>query len=132
MSAVSPQNMRALMYRGVRKLEVVEHPVSKPGPDDVLLEISHCGICGTDLHTVLEGMSRPDRIGGHEYSGRIAFVGERVEGWAIGDHAVPRPRAGCGECRCCVAGRPSLCPTLWGSTISTGRRTAIIGRFPFW
>ncbi len=101
--------MRALMYRAVRELEVVELPIAELEPEDVLLEVSHCGICGTDLHVVLEGMSPPDRVGGHEYSARIAAVGSEVDAWKPGDAVVPRPSAGCGVCSCCRAGRPSLC-----------------------
>lgn len=104
-----PRSMRALIYRAVRSLEVIEHPVSELGPGDVLLRVSHCGICGTDLHTVLEGMSPPDVIGGHEYSGRVAAVGADVSGWSIGDPAVPSSSPGCGECAPCLSHRPSLC-----------------------
>ena len=83
MTGTVPTTMRALIYRGVRKLEVIDHPVAELGPEDALLEVSHCGICGTDLHTVLEGMSRPDVIAGHEWSGRIAALGS-AEGLASG------------------------------------------------
>jgi 2-desacetyl-2-hydroxyethyl bacteriochlorophyllide A dehydrogenase len=101
--------MRALMYHSVGKVEVVEHPVAEIGPEDVLLRVSHCGICGTDLHIVLEGMSAPDQIGGHEYSGRIAALGSAVEGWRVGDAAIAKESPGCGVCDCCRAGRPGLC-----------------------
>ncbi len=108
MTAV-PRTMRALMYRSVGNVEVVEHPVAEVGPGDVLLRVSHCGICGTDLHIVLEGMSPPDKIGGHEYSGRIAALGSAVQGWQLGDAAIPKGSPGCGACECCRAGRPGLC-----------------------
>jgi threonine dehydrogenase-like Zn-dependent dehydrogenase len=101
--------MRALVYRAVEKLEVVEQPVASLAAGDALLAVSHCGICGTDLHTVLEGMSRPDVVGGHEYSARIAALGEGVVGWRIGEAVVVRPPRGCGACACCRAHRPSLC-----------------------
>ena len=109
MTGTVPTTMRALIYRGVRKLEVIDHPVAELGPEDALLEVSHCGICGTDLHTVLEGMSRPDVIGGHEWSGRIAALGSAVEGWQVGDPALPGSSPGCGECRACRSHRPGLC-----------------------
>ncbi len=109
-----PDRQRALVYRGVRSLEVIEHPVAAPRPDDVVLAVSHCGICGTDLHTVLEGLSPPDVIGGHEYSGRIVQLGARVSGWQLGDAVVPAGSAGCGACASCVAHRPSLCERRGG------------------
>ena len=104
-----PTRMRALMYRGVRNLEVVELPVAEVGAEDALLEVSHCGICGTDLHIALEGLSPPDRVVGHEYSARVVAVGSEVAGWRAGDKVVPKPSPSCGRCHCCRAGRPSLC-----------------------
>lgn len=103
------ETMRALMYRAVRNVEVVDLPIEEPREGEVLLEVSHCGICGTDLHVVLEGMSPPDRVGGHEYSARVAAVGPNVEGFAEGSSVVPRPSASCGACPTCEAGRPMLC-----------------------
>ena len=104
-----PPTMRALIYRKVREVEVIEHPVPSLSAEDALVEVSHCGICGTDLHIVLEGMSPPDRIGGHEWAGRIAALGVGATGWAIGDPVVVKPRPGCGSCASCLAGRPMLC-----------------------
>lgn len=104
-----PSSMLAAVYRAPRRLTVEERAVPTIGPRDVLLEVSHCGICGTDLHFVLEGMGRPGSVGGHEYSGRIAVLGDEVEGWALGDPVVGGPRPGCGSCEYCRAGRPVLC-----------------------
>jgi threonine dehydrogenase-like Zn-dependent dehydrogenase len=80
-----------------------------PGPHEVVLRVSHCGVCGSDLHMVMEGWGRPDSIGGHEYSGRIAALGAAVEGWEIGAPVVGGPAAGCGRCEYCAGHRPSLC-----------------------
>jgi (R,R)-butanediol dehydrogenase/meso-butanediol dehydrogenase/diacetyl reductase len=101
--------MRAAVYKGDRKVEVEEYPVPDLGPDDVLLEVSHCGVCGSDIHFVLEGWGRPNSVGGHEYTGTVAAVGSGVRGWAVGDPAVGGPSVRCGECVYCRAGRPSLC-----------------------
>ncbi len=101
--------MRAAVYRARREIAVEERPVPEPGPDEVLIEVSHCGICGTDLHMVLEGMGRPDSVGGHEYAGRIAAVGSQVHDWRPGDAVVGGPRPACGRCAACEARRPSLC-----------------------
>jgi (R,R)-butanediol dehydrogenase/meso-butanediol dehydrogenase/diacetyl reductase len=85
-----------------------------------LIEVSHCGICGTDLHVVLEGMGVRGSVGGHEYSGRIVAVGADVAGWEAGSAVVGGPRAGCGDCPPCRARRPSLC---------AGRRSIGMGGF---
>lgn len=104
-----PDEMRAAVYRARADLQVQDRPVPVPGPHEVLLEISHCGVCGTDLHMVMEGWGRPDSIGGHEYSGEIAALGANVSGWSIGDAVVGGPTPGCGRCAYCLAHRPGLC-----------------------
>jgi threonine dehydrogenase-like Zn-dependent dehydrogenase len=101
--------MRAAVYRAPREIAVEERPVPELGDHDVLLRVSHCGVCGTDLHLVMEGWGQPDTIGGHEYSGRIVAVGAAVEGWKIGESAVGGASPGCGSCEFCRAHRPALC-----------------------
>ena len=101
--------MRAAVYLGDRQVEVEERPVPPLGPHDVLLEVSHCGVCGSDLHVVLEGWGRAGSIGGHEFSGRVAATGSDVSGWRLGDEVVGGPSVRCGVCEYCRAGRPSLC-----------------------
>jgi threonine dehydrogenase-like Zn-dependent dehydrogenase len=101
--------MRAAVYREKGRLAVEERAVPEPGPDEVLLRVSHCGVCGSDLHLVIEGWGRPDSIGGHEYSGRVAALGAGVSGWRLGEPVVGGPAAGCGACEYCVSHRPSLC-----------------------
>jgi len=106
--------MRVAVYRGAQQVDVEERPVPAVGPHDVLLEVSHCGICGSDIHFVLEGWGRPGSIEGHEYAGRVVAVGDAVTEWQVGDHVVGGPSPRCGTCEYCLAGRPSLC---------TGRNT---------
>lgn len=101
--------MPAAVYRGEHTVVVEEIPVPAVGPGLVLLEVSHCGICGTDLHLMMEDWGRPGMRGGHEFSGVVVEVGGGVEGWVPGDRAVGGPAHGCGECRQCVRGRTNLC-----------------------
>jgi threonine dehydrogenase-like Zn-dependent dehydrogenase len=101
--------MRAAVYKGDRRVEIEDYPVPELGPDDVLLEVSHCGVCGSDIHFVLEGWGRPNSVGGHEYTGVVAAVGSEVSGWQVGDQAVGGPSLKCGECEYCRNGSPSLC-----------------------
>lgn len=112
MADALPQRMKAAVYHAPHKLEVEQQPLPALGPRDVLVDVSHCGICGTDLHLVLEGMGRPRSIGGHEYSGRIVELGTEVSAWARGDRVVARPgKPPCGRCEFCRVGRTSLCAT---------------------
>jgi 2-desacetyl-2-hydroxyethyl bacteriochlorophyllide A dehydrogenase len=105
-----PATMRAAVLRGRLDLTVEERPVPAIGPHDVLLEVSHCGVCGTDLHYVLEGWGGArEAVEGHEYSARVVAVGEDVDQWAPGDAVVGGPSPRCGTCEYCLAQRPSLC-----------------------
>jgi 2-desacetyl-2-hydroxyethyl bacteriochlorophyllide A dehydrogenase len=101
--------MRAAVLRAQMDLVVEVRRVPALGSRDVLLEVSHCGVCGTDLHFVLEGWGRPDSIGGHEFSGRVVAVGSAVERWKPGDEVVGGPSPSCGGCEYCRSRRPSLC-----------------------
>src|SRR6266571_4679548 len=53
--------MPAAVYQGDHRLAVERRPLPDVGTDDVLLEVSHCGICGTDLHMVIEGWGHAGR-----------------------------------------------------------------------
>lgn len=80
-----------------------------PGPGDAVVSVSHCGICGTDLHMIADGWGVPGSVGGHEYSGVVTAVGSSVAQLAPGDRVVNRPGHACGTCRFCARSRPSLC-----------------------
>lgn len=101
--------MRAAVYRRRGVLDIEQIPVPEPGPDEVLVSVEHCGVCGTDLHAVLDGWGIPDTVGGHEYTGTVVAVGSAVSDWEPGDLAVGGPGAPCGECDFCHDGRTSLC-----------------------
>src|SRR5581483_5634622 len=104
-----PKTMRAAVYKGQQEMDVEERPVPDVGPHDVLLEVSHCGVCGSDIHFVTEGWGQPGAIEGHEWSGRVVAVGDAVTDWKVGDVAVGGPSPRCGKCEHCLEGRPSLC-----------------------
>ena len=104
-----PATMPAAVYRRQGVVDVEEYPVPAVGDDEILVEVSHCGVCGSDLHFVMEGWGRPDSVGGHEYAGTVVAVGADVSGISVGDQVVGGGKEGCGRCEYCVAGRPSLC-----------------------
>jgi threonine dehydrogenase-like Zn-dependent dehydrogenase len=80
--------MRAAIFKekGVLKVEDVPDPMV--GPRDALLRVTHCAICGSDLHRYSFGMLRPGAIMGHEYSGIIVDKGAKVDEFKIGDRVV--------------------------------------------
>lgn len=101
--------MRAAVLHGPGDLRVEERTVPEPGAGEVLVEVSHCGICGSDLHMVVEGWGRRGMVPGHEWSGTVLATGPDVDGVAVGDAVVGGPAPGCGRCAPCTAGRWSMC-----------------------
>ncbi len=78
------------------------------GPEELLVSVAECGICGSDLHLVLENYARPGSILGHEWSGDV-ITAPPGSGFSPGDRVVGDPTPGCGHCRACRRGRPSVC-----------------------
>ncbi len=101
--------MPAAVLRGRGELAVESRPAPPLGADDVLVEVSYCGVCGSDIHMTLEGWGRPGSVGGHEWTGVVAATGADVWRWRVGDEVVGGPTRRCGTCGPCLAGRPSLC-----------------------
>jgi (R,R)-butanediol dehydrogenase/meso-butanediol dehydrogenase/diacetyl reductase len=111
-----PDVMPAAVYQSPGVVEVEPRPVPRPGPGQVLVEIDHCGICGSDIHMLLDGWGhRPGLIAGHEASGVVAAIGEGVTGWSEGDPVVLGSSPRCGRCRRCREGQPSQCENREGS-----------------
>jgi alcohol dehydrogenase, propanol-preferring len=117
--------MRAMVLEGPgRPLRPVTRPVPQPGPGEILVEVSACGVCRTDLHIVdgdLRGML--PIIPGHEVVGRVAGLGAGVSGFATGERVgVPWLGRTCQKCPYCRAGRENLCdaPEFTGFTRDGG------------
>lgn len=93
-------------------LRPVEMPSPLPGADQVLLEISACGVCRTDLHVVDGELAHPKHhlIPGHEIVGVVVEKGLRVERFSLGQRVgVPWLGHTCGRCAYCRSGRENLC-----------------------
>jgi threonine dehydrogenase-like Zn-dependent dehydrogenase len=114
-----PASMPAAVYRGSGEVAVEDRPVPSPGPGEVLVEVDRCGICGSDLHLVAERLGTAGTVLGHEYSGVVAALGERVTAWSVGDEVVGGPAPRCGRCRRCLEGKPSQCEAR-GQVMSDG------------
>jgi (R,R)-butanediol dehydrogenase/meso-butanediol dehydrogenase/diacetyl reductase len=107
--------MKAAFYEGNEKITVGECKPVAPESGQVQIRVSHCGICGTDLH-VFHGkmdhrVSMPAVIG-HEMSGVIEAIGPDVSDWAPGDRVTVRPLDPCGDCPACHAGNDHVCQNL--------------------
>jgi (R,R)-butanediol dehydrogenase/meso-butanediol dehydrogenase/diacetyl reductase len=110
-----PAEMPVGVYRGDGQVAVESWSVPEPGPGEVVAAVSHCGVCGSDLHMVVEGWGKPGYVGGHEWTGTVAAVGADVDRWAVGDVVVGGPSPRCGRCRRCLEGQPSQCENRTGT-----------------
>jgi alcohol dehydrogenase, propanol-preferring len=121
-----PETMHAMVLQTPGKpLECRELPVSKPGPDQILIKVYACGVCRTDLHVVDGELPNPKLpiIPGHEIVGRVVQKGELVESPALGARVgVPWMGHTCGRCVFCRTGRENLCdqPKFTGYTLDGG------------
>ena len=86
--------MKAAVYYGPRDIRIEDVPTPVPGPNDLLVAVKACGICGSDLHTyrygIFEDLGREiegqdGRLMGHEFSGVVTEVGSGVSGVKVGD-----------------------------------------------
>ena len=104
--------MPALVLNGPGDVQLTEKPIPTPGPGEVVLAVEATTICGTDLR-IMSGEKttgvRPGVTLGHEIAGRIASLGEGVEGLTAGQQATVSIVVSCGTCRACLTGREHLC-----------------------
>ena len=113
-----------------RPLRRVQRPVPTPGRNELLIRVSACGVCRTDLH-VLDGeiaASYPI-IPGHEIVGEVLEVGAEVEGFSPGQRVgVPWLGHSCGVCPYCLSDRENLCdhPEFTGATRDGGYATHVV------
>jgi propanol-preferring alcohol dehydrogenase len=121
-----PETMRAMVLeRAQQPLELKEVKVPRPGPGQVLIRVTACGVCRTDLHIVDGELTEPKLplIPGHEIVGTLAAVGAAVKQFRVGDRVgVPWLGHTCGRCRYCRRGQENLCdfPQFTGYTLDGG------------
>lgn len=112
-----PDTMRSSVLMEKERVNLEQRPVPTPASDEVLVKVASVGVCGSDIHYYREG-----RIGdfvvdaplvlGHEVSGRIVAVGDRVSEARIGERVAIEPQRPCRVCPQCTAGRYNLCPHM--------------------
>lgn len=111
-------------------LEKIKRAVPEPGAGELLVKVTACGVCRTDLH-VLDGEipAHYPIIPGHEIVGRVAAIGPGVDGFAIGQRVgIPWLGHTCGQCAYCRGNRENLCdaPLFTGATRDGGYATHAI------
>jgi alcohol dehydrogenase, propanol-preferring len=122
----TPEKMRAMVLtQPGQPLKLMEVPVPKPQPEQVLIRVHACGVCRTDLHVVDGELPHPKLplILGHEIVGTVVETGGRVERFRVGDRiGVPWLGFTDGSCRYCRKGMENLCdhPEFTGYTLDGG------------
>lgn len=103
--------MKAMLLREYKNLELTDMPTPAIGPDDVLVRVRACGICGSDVHGFDGSTGRriPPLVMGHEAAGVIERVGERVTDLTPGDRVTFDSTVSCGTCFFCRRGEINLC-----------------------
>lgn len=107
--------MKAAFYAGHEQIQIGDSIPRAPGPGEAQIRVSHCGICGTDLHIFhgkMDHRVQLPQVIGHEMSGTVEALGEGVAGWAPGDRVTVRPLDHCGKCPACLSGHCHICMRL--------------------
>jgi threonine 3-dehydrogenase len=110
-----PTTMKALVKATAAPgMEMREVPVPTIGPTDVLIAVETASVCGTDLHIFhwdewAQNRIQPPYIPGHEFCGTVAAIGERVQGFSVGDFVSAEMHVACGYCLQCRSGQAHVC-----------------------
>lgn len=109
--------MQALVFYKAHEIALENLPDPNLTDNEVLIQVSACGICGSDLHGYLGHSARRNAhvplVMGHEFSGRVVEIGKGVRSSVkVGDRVVVHPQIYCGTCRACRAGLQNICPSM--------------------
>ncbi len=114
--------MQALLLSEYKRLELVRMPEPEIGPQDILVRVRACGICGSDVHGFDGSTGRriPPIVMGHEAAGEVAAVGAEVTDLAVGDRVTFDSTIYCGQCFYCARGEMNLCDNRQVLGVSPG------------
>jgi L-iditol 2-dehydrogenase len=103
--------MNALLLKEYMQLELVDMPVPEIGPEEVLVRVRACGICGSDVHGLdgSTGRRLPPLVMGHEAAGEVVATGAAVVDLTPGDRVTFDSTVYCGRCFHCTRGEVNLC-----------------------
>lgn len=111
--------MRVATWYSNRDVRVEERPVPAIGPDEVLMRVEACGICGSDVMEWYR-LDRAPLVLGHELAGVVEDVGKGVAGFRPGDRVTVAHHVPCNTCHYCLGGHHTACDTLRKTNIDPG------------
>lgn len=108
--------VKCAVFYGRHDIRVEERPIPDIGPEEILIKVMACGVCGSDLH-IFEGeqgstVTVPPLVQGHEFSGIIVKTGSLVKNCKTGDRVCIDPADNCNECYYCLSGMMSHCENM--------------------
>ncbi|MGD0159391.1 MAG: zinc-dependent dehydrogenase [Candidatus Bathyarchaeia archaeon] len=114
--------MKTAVYYGPRDVRLEESEVPEIADKEILVKIHACGVCGTDIKTVMRGhpLIKPPTVLGHEIAGEIVKMGKDVMEHKIGERVVVAPYVPDGTCYYCLHGRYTMCSGLYDQTPTPG------------
>ena len=125
--------MKSLLLSEYNHLDVVDTPVPSAGPDEILVQVAACGICGSDVHGYdgSSGRRIPPIVMGHEAAGTVAAVGAQVKDLSPGDRVTFDSTVYCGHCEYCARGEVNLCDNrqVIGVSCNDYRRAGAFAEF---
>lgn len=121
--------MQVGLVTGQRQLTLKEMPAPKASPGRAVVDISYCGICGTDLHAYLSGAPYNPAICGHEWVGQISATAADVKHVQDGDRVAIGAAHPCGRCTACQRGNTSHCELVFAGATGQGPMAAAHGGF---
>ncbi len=111
--------MRVANYYNNRDVRIEEAPVPDIGPDELLVKVHASGICGSDVMEWYRIKKAP-RVLGHEITGEIVGVGEKVDDYKLGQRVFVSHHVPCDSCKFCNSGHTSVCDTLRTTNFDPG------------
>lgn len=112
--------MKAAVYQGNGRIQTETIDVPFIGPDEALLKVDACGLCGTDIGKVTYDLVKPGTILGHEVAGTIVEIGKKVSKFKVNDRVVVAHHTPCYACHYCQHGNVSMCHTFKSSNLAPG------------
>lgn len=121
--------MKAALITDKETIEFVTFDDPSPAPDEVVVDITYCGICGTDIHAYQSpGAAWPSTCG-HEWTGFVSKTGNSVKRLSDGDRVVIAVPPSCGQCSACHAGQMNKCQIVLAATVGRGQFATPHGGF---
>ncbi len=123
-NAGAPPTMRAAVYVGESRVEVLSVPTPVVGPGELLIRVESCGICHTDLKKIEYNLLPAPRIYGHETAGTVVAVGSEVKDFVPGDRVIVFHHIPCENCFYCHRKLYAQCPTYKKVGVTAGYEPA--------